>query len=74
MPLLAISVPATAFESSMPNAFSISGHFGWRGRGVEASIAFISIGIVPELVLLGQLRIGEHRDAHRRVAARRPRS
>ena len=31
-----VSVPATAFDSSMPKAFSISGHFGWRGRGVDA--------------------------------------
>src|SRR5205085_9670561 len=39
-----VIVPATALESSMPNAFSISGHLGWRGRGVEKLIAFMSVG------------------------------
>src|SRR4029077_3589556 len=39
-----LSVPATALESSIPSAFSISGHLGWRGRGVEASMAAINSG------------------------------
>src|SRR5262245_45851354 len=39
-----VIVPATALESSMPSAFSISGHLGCRGRGFEKLMASISVG------------------------------